>query len=167
MNRRARISISITDDKPRYIFEADVVDVDGDTLTWVTKANPSWRSTTTRSDIADWELLPEAGPVSAFSDKSAADLERMKKIVWAADLVNDYCLEYLTPEGVIDIDTFNRERVGDIHRTLRELEEAVEVVAAYTKFDGGTLDQQAMFSVIVERANALTAAILDALGVSL
>lgn len=55
--QRARIRNSIIDGQPWNEFEAWVVEIDGDTLTYTTDANPSWFSTATRSEISDWSLI--------------------------------------------------------------------------------------------------------------
>jgi hypothetical protein len=57
--QRARISQSIIAGQPRATYEVWVVEIDGDTLTYTTDANPSWFSTTTRSEISDWSLIED------------------------------------------------------------------------------------------------------------
>jgi hypothetical protein len=56
--QRARVANSIIAGQPRHEFDVDVIEIDGDLLTYTTDG--VWMSTSRRSAISDWTLL---GPV--------------------------------------------------------------------------------------------------------
>lgn len=70
--QKARITQSVIAGQPRAEYDVHVVKIDGDTLTYTTDANPSWYSTTTRSELADWSLIEEPGRIQVHTSAAGA-----------------------------------------------------------------------------------------------
>lgn len=99
-------------------------------------------------------------PVTA---QHTARVASLRAIVNAAEAVDSYCVDYLTPEGIIDADSFARERVGDLTRTLAELD-GITSASDELAQSGATVADAELFAVVVRRARMLADAIREAMG---
>lgn len=92
-----------------------------------------------------------------------ARVASLRAILNATEAVDSYCVDYLTPEGIIDADSFSRERIGDLRRTLAELDGIVSASAEIAQSGAVTADAE-LFAVTVRRAHMLGDAIREAMG---
>ena len=92
-----------------------------------------------------------------------ARVASLRAILNATEAVDSYAVDYLTPEGIIDADSFSRERVGDLTRVLAELDSIVAASAEIAESGAVTADAE-LFAVTVRRAHMLADAIREAMG---
>lgn len=165
--QRARVAQSIIAGKPRAIGVVDVVEIDGDTLTYTTDG--IWRQTATRSPYVDWEIVGDDAPTtparSNILPRPSAEsvlLTTLRYVVESAELVDSYCVDYIEAGGdTIDRHYLASERVDHVRRTLAELDAVISRGQAGVVGDPQARDIQV---TTVRRAAALAAAIREALG---
>jgi hypothetical protein len=166
--QRARVSQSIIAGQPRAIYEVDVVEIDGDTLTYTTAANPSWRQTARRTQYIDWEIVGEAPVAAQPLPRPAAEtalLHVLRYVVDSAELVDSYCVDYTEPGGTgtgpIDLRYLASEKIDHVRRTLAELDAVIQ--RGQTGIVGDPIARDIQVTT-VRRAASLASAIREALG---
>lgn len=88
---------------------------------------------------------------------TVAGLQGLRQVAEATEVVESYCTDYLTPEGVVDLDALGRERVDHVMRTLAELDALVDI-----KPDT-TFVSRPVFEYVLRTADELRRAIREAL----
>ena len=71
-----------------------------------------------------------------------ARVASLRAILNATEAVDSYAVDYLTPEGTIDADSFSRERVGDLARVLAELDSIVSASDEIAQSGAVTADRK-------------------------
>jgi hypothetical protein len=100
--------------------------------------------------------------VPAVTVQHTARVSSLRAIVDATEAVDSYCVDYLTPEGVVDRDSLGSERVDHVRRTLAELDSIVAASDELAATNTLTADAH-LFAVTVHRARSLAEAIREAL----
>ena len=99
--------------------------------------------------------------VPTITVQHTARVASLRAILDATEAVDSYCVDYLTPEGVIDLDALGRERFDHVRRTVAELDAIVSAQAELAATNTLTADAH-LFAITVHRARTLAAAIREA-----